>query len=60
MTIPGKRLSSRHRKTRAAHHALAKITTVTCQQCHKQIVPHAACPFCGYYKGRKLGAGAQA
>lgn len=54
MSVPAKRLSSRHRKTRASHHALAKVTTTTCSKCKKLILPHTACKFCGYYKGKSL------
>lgn len=54
MGLPGKRLSSRHRKTRAAHHALKKTTLATCTKCHKPILPHTACNSCGYYKGKNI------
>ncbi len=54
MSVPKKRSASRARKTRASHHALGKVTTVTCGQCKKAIRPHTACSFCGYYKGRNV------
>ena len=54
MGLPGKRLSSRRRKTRASHHALKKTTLAKCPKCSKPVLPHTACAACGYYKGRNL------
>lgn len=54
MSVPKKRAASRAKRTRAAHHALSKVTTVNCAQCKKAIKPHTACPFCGNYKGRNV------
>lgn len=54
MPVPRQRLSSRRGRMRASHHALGTITTVTCTQCQKAILPHRACPWCGFYKGRNL------
>lgn len=54
MGLPGKRLSSRRRKTRASHHALKPTTLATCGKCHKPILPHTACAACGYYKDRNI------
>lgn len=56
MSVPKKRAASRARKTRAAHHALSKVSTVSCAQCKKVIQPHSACPHCGNYKGRNVFA----
>ncbi len=56
MGLPGKRLSSRRRKTRAAHHALKSTTLTKCSKCNKPVLPHTACGFCGYYKGRNIFA----
>lgn len=27
---------------------------VKCQKCAKVILPHLACPYCGYYKGAEV------
>lgn len=54
MSVPKKRAAKRAKRTRAAHHALSKVTTVNCAQCKKAIKPHTACPFCGNYKGRNV------
>lgn len=56
MGLPGKRLSSRRRKTRASHHALKKTTLAMCAKCAKPVLPHTACGACGYYKGRNVFA----
>jgi large subunit ribosomal protein L32 len=60
MGLPGKRLSSRRKKTRAAHHALKPTTLNVCTQCKKPALPHTACDFCGHYKGRNVLARATA
>ena len=56
MPVPRQRLSSRRGRMRASHHALHAVTTITCAQCQKAILPHRACPWCGFYKGRNLKA----
>ncbi len=60
MPVPKQRLSNRRGRTRASHHALPKVTTVECSQCHQAILPHRACPFCGAYRGRNVRQTAKA
>lgn len=51
---PKKRHSrQRQGKRRAAIH-LKLSNTIECSNCHAQILPHKACPRCGYYKGRQI------
>ncbi len=38
---------------RRSHLALKKQNLINCAQCAKAIRPHAACKYCGYYKGRE-------
>jgi len=33
---------------------LKERSFVVCSNCSKQILPHRACPFCGFYKGRSV------
>ncbi len=56
MPVPKQRLSSRRGRTRAAHHALSKVATAACPNCKQPIMPHRACPACGFYRGRNINA----
>ena len=35
-----------------SHLALKKIALNVCPKCGKAVLPHTACPFCGFYKDR--------
>ncbi|MFA6475395.1 MAG: 50S ribosomal protein L32 [Patescibacteria group bacterium] len=54
MPVPKQRLASRRGRTRASHHALTKVTTVECSQCHQPTLSHRACSACGAYRGRNV------
>lgn len=54
MSVPPKRLSSRRKKTRAAHHALKAVKLSTCPKCKKPVLAHRVCANCGYYKGKDI------
>lgn len=54
MGLPGHRRTSSHKRRRAAHFALGKISATKCGHCGKAILPHHVCPHCGYYKGRQV------
>jgi large subunit ribosomal protein L32 len=45
-----------HRNNRRSHHALAGTKTGVCEKCGKDTLPHRACPHCGAYRGRIVGA----
>lgn len=54
MAVPKhKRPKTKQRKARA-HIFLEKPTLTKCQKCGHFILPHAVCPYCGYYKGRQV------
>lgn len=36
------------------HIFLKKPALAVCPKCGKEIMPHRACAFCGYYKGREI------
>lgn len=54
MTIPGKRLARRRKHLRASHTALKPLALSVCPKCKKPTLPHHACAFCGYYRGRSF------
>ena len=54
MGLPGHRRTSSHKRRRAAHFALCKMTITQCAKCKKPVLPHSACAFCGTYKGRQV------
>jgi large subunit ribosomal protein L32 len=52
--VPKKKTSKAKRDARRSHHALKAPTLVSCPQCKSPKPPHAVCPSCGYYDGRKV------
>lgn len=50
----------KHRKSKSktrmgrSHHAIAAPSLSECPSCGAKILPHRACPSCGYYKDRKV------
>jgi len=53
MGLPAKKSTRHQKKSRASHFALSAKKLSECSNCHRQIMPHRACPFCGYYKGKQ-------
>jgi large subunit ribosomal protein L32 len=53
MSVPAKRRAKSETRSRRSHQALKKVTLNKCSQCGKAVLPHTACAFCGYYKGRE-------
>jgi large subunit ribosomal protein L32 len=54
MGLPGHRRTSSHKRRRASHFALKKLSLSVCAKCKKQVLPHNACAFCGSYAGRAV------
>lgn len=54
MSVPPKRLAKRRKRIRASHSALTGVSLTTCEKCKKPILPHRACPHCGFYRGRNV------
>jgi large subunit ribosomal protein L32 len=52
MGLPGHRRTSSHKRRRASHFALKKLSLTNCSKCKKRVLPHTACGFCGNYAGR--------
>ncbi|MBU1202634.1 50S ribosomal protein L32 [Patescibacteria group bacterium] len=53
MSTPTKKRTKSQGGQRASHFALTKKITTKCSNCGQSIMPHRACPKCGYYKGTK-------
>lgn len=34
--------------------SITKVQSVKCSNCDTKIMPHRACPECGFYKGREV------
>ena len=54
MTAPKSRGTKSKRDKKRLHIVLKSPNLVKCQKCGKLIRSHTVCPFCGYYKGRKV------
>lgn len=54
MPNPKRRHSAARTGKRRAHDSLKKPAQSECPQCHETVMPHRACPSCGYYKGREV------
>ena len=54
MAVPKKRLTSARSGSRRSQLLLKKTKLSKCPQCKEPILPHRACPNCGYYRGRLI------
>lgn len=54
MANPKRRHSNTRTRLRRAHDFLKPPSLSTCSQCGAMIMPHRACPECGYYKGKQV------
>jgi large subunit ribosomal protein L32 len=54
MAVPKRKKSKSKRDKRRTHQKLTAPNTAACPECGEAILPHHACPSCGYYKGRKV------
>lgn len=54
MGVPKRKTSKMRLRTRKASHRWHAPKLSKCGQCGSTIVPHRACPSCGYYKGRQV------
>jgi large subunit ribosomal protein L32 len=54
MGLPGHRRTSSHKRRRASHFALKKLTLVSCPKCKQPNLPHTVCANCGTYAGRQV------
>lgn len=54
MSVPKQRHTKGRRNRRRANIKINPKKFITCSQCKKNIKRHSACPYCGYYKGKKV------
>lgn len=54
MGLPKRRHSNARTRKRRAHDALVPPSLAVCPQCREKMLPHRACPGCGYYRGREV------
>ncbi|MFH1753067.1 MAG: 50S ribosomal protein L32 [Candidatus Omnitrophota bacterium] len=52
MPNPKRRHSNQRTRLRRTHYKLKGLNMSICTNCKGMVIPHRACPYCGYYKGR--------
>ncbi len=58
MAVPKRRTSPMKRDQRRAQHDKVSAPNVApCPNCGDVMLPHRACPSCGFYKGRQVMKG---
>lgn len=56
--VPNKKVTRARRGRRLTSYKLQPLHPAFCPRCRTAKRPHAACPQCGYYRGRRvLGVG---
>ncbi len=53
MSVPKQKQTKSRRNKRRANIFLTAPTLISCPKCGKPVLPHIACSYCGYYKGRE-------
>jgi len=54
MPVPKRRKTKSRRDKRRQHLKLKRQNFSICPRCKSPVLPHHACPNCGYYKGREV------
>ncbi|OQY01556.1 MAG: 50S ribosomal protein L32 [Desulfobacteraceae bacterium 4572_130] len=54
MAVPKQKVSKTRGRKRRTHQKTKAPTITVCSECHEVKLPHAACPECGTYRGRKI------
>ena len=52
--LPKKKLTRARRGRRLTAYKLRPVHAATCPRCRSAKLPHAACPGCGFYRGRQV------
>lgn len=54
MAVPKRRKSHSRARTARAHKAMKRPQVVYCSQCGAAMLPHRACPNCGFLHGQEV------
>ncbi|MCS7170763.1 MAG: 50S ribosomal protein L32 [Aquificaceae bacterium] len=57
MAVPKRKTSRWRRDQRRSQNFFSKLSSISlagCPNCGELMMPHRACPYCGYYKGREI------
>jgi large subunit ribosomal protein L32 len=54
MGVPKRKMSKMRLRTRKAANRWRAPLLSKCGQCGSAVIPHTACPSCGYYGGRQV------
>jgi len=54
MSLPKRRHSNTRQAKRRTHWKLKDPNLGKCTECGNLRLPHKICPYCGYYKGKKI------
>lgn len=54
--VPNKKVTRARRGRRLTSYKLKQLHPAYCSRCRAAKLPHAACPSCGYYRGREVSA----
>lgn len=52
--VPARRVSKTRKNSRRANLKKEAPTITKCSNCGEVVVPHRACPNCGFYKGKEV------
>ena len=55
--VPKKKLTRARKGRRLSSYKLKPVYAAICPRCRSPKLPHAACPECGYYRGRRVTQG---
>lgn len=54
MSVPKQRHTKQRRDAKRDRFKTKIVKTITCPKCNKAKLPHKACGFCGFYKGKEV------
>ena len=54
MAQPKNKISKSRGRKKRTHKKISLVSLGKCSHCGRMVKPHAACSFCGYYRGRQI------
>jgi large subunit ribosomal protein L32 len=54
MAVPKRKISKTRKRKRRTHWKAKEPGLAKCPKCSEPVMPHRACPHCGYYKDAKV------